>query len=155
MLNNNRPPVGRYAGRKGTNVKLYVLNGLIGRRGGPRECADVLSGMALRIYMADGSQRECTVERVWKRAVRAGGVNFHVDDKSVSNMVILACNSGLPCYDSATEQPLHSGHTWREETLREPNFQVAYGAKRTCIICGRVEIADYTAGRIGGDWVAQ
>jgi len=44
-------------------------------------------------------------------------------------------------------------HVWVEETLREPNFHVAFGAVRTCERCGKRQTADYTAGRIGGPWV--
>jgi len=43
-----------------------------------------------------------------------------------------------------------SGHDWIEETLREPNFQVAYGAKRTCRRCAMVQFAEFCAGRVGG-----
>jgi len=46
-----------------------------------------------------------------------------------------------------------SEHDWAEETLHEPNFHVAYGAKRRCRKCGKQQFADYTAGRVGGDWV--
>lgn len=46
-----------------------------------------------------------------------------------------------------------SEHDWIEETLREPTFQVAYGAKRTCRRCGKVQFADFCAGRVGGPWV--
>ena len=45
-------------------------------------------------------------------------------------------------------------HEWGpEETLRDPNFQVAFGAKRECKICGQKQYADYCAGWCGGPWV--
>lgn len=43
-------------------------------------------------------------------------------------------------------------HSWTTETLREPDFQVAYGAVRVCAKCRKRQFADYTAGRIGGDF---
>jgi hypothetical protein len=42
---------------------------------------------------------------------------------------------------------------WKAKTLREPNFGVAYGAKRVCRVCGRVQFADFTAGWSGGPWM--
>jgi len=46
-----------------------------------------------------------------------------------------------------------SEHEWITETLREPTFKVAYGSIRTCKKCGKVQFADWTKGRIGGDWM--
>jgi hypothetical protein len=40
-------------------------------------------------------------------------------------------------------------HNWIEETLREPNFQVAFGRVRTCKICGKEQYANYAEGRVG------
>jgi hypothetical protein len=134
-------------------MKLYVLNGLIGRRGGPQESTEVKIGMTLRVRLEGDIVIEGPVERVWKRTVRVNGRNFKPGDSSICQIIILACASGLPCYDAFTEESLPTGHVWREETFREPNFNVAYGALRICRICGKEQFASFCAGRIGGDWV--
>ena len=134
-------------------MKLYLLNGLVSRRGGPRESVQVAPGMVVRVCMEGGRCVEGAVERVGVKAIRVSGVNFTLGDAAITSMVVLACESGLTCYDSATEEPMPSGHAWREETLREPTFGVAFGATRICRICGKRQGADYTAGRIGGAWV--
>ena len=44
-------------------------------------------------------------------------------------------------------------HEWSVETLREPNFGVAFASIQTCRKCGTRQGQDYTAGRIGGPMV--
>lgn len=44
-------------------------------------------------------------------------------------------------------------HNWKQKSITEPDFGVAFGAERVCSICQLKQYADYTAGRSGGDWV--
>jgi predicted secreted protein len=46
-----------------------------------------------------------------------------------------------------------SRHAWKEQTFREPTYQVAFGVERTCQVCQRKQFTDYTSGRTGGNWV--
>jgi hypothetical protein len=41
-------------------------------------------------------------------------------------------------------------HAWAAETLREPNFGVAFASIRTCRKCGKRQGQDHTVGRTGG-----
>ena len=43
-------------------------------------------------------------------------------------------------------------HAWSEETLRDKNFGVAFGAVRICKVCGLKQVASHCEGRIGGPW---
>lgn len=67
--------------------------------------------------------------------------------------IVLIANAPGQVRRQLSPEPGCSEHDWAEETLHEPNFHVAYGAKRVCRKCGKQQFADYAAGRIGGDWV--
>ena len=41
-------------------------------------------------------------------------------------------------------------HDWKEETLREPNFHVAFGCLRICRLCGKKQYSNFAEGRWGG-----
>lgn len=40
-------------------------------------------------------------------------------------------------------------HAWREQTFREPTYQIAFGVERTCQVCNRKQFTDYTSGSAG------
>ena len=43
-------------------------------------------------------------------------------------------------------------HEWQEETIREPTFNIAFGSKRKCLICGKEQFANFCEGRLGGPY---
>ena len=43
-------------------------------------------------------------------------------------------------------------HDWKVKTFHEPMFQIAWGAERVCLGCGKKQYCDFTAGRTGGNW---
>jgi len=60
-------------------MKLWVINGLVGNRGGPKESMEVRQGMTVKLVV-EGSGEICgTVESVFKSGVRIGGHNYHND----------------------------------------------------------------------------
>ena len=86
-------------------MRLYILNGLIDRRGGPRESVEVVAGMVVRIRIEGGEIVEGPVEKVWKKTIRVKGKNYALGDMSISQMIVLATPSRLPCYDSYNDEP--------------------------------------------------
>lgn len=44
-------------------------------------------------------------------------------------------------------------HDWLYEDLRETNYNIIIGKKRTCRHCQIIEMSSYTAGRLGTPWM--
>jgi hypothetical protein len=51
--------------------------------------------------------------------------------------IVLIANAPGQVRRQLSPEPGCSEHDWAEETLHEPNFHVAYGAKRVCRKCGK------------------
>jgi len=85
-------------------MKLYVNNGLVAPRGGPRECIEVAVGMTVRLHVEGAGPVQGVVNRVFKSGLRIAGKTYLKSNTALYGWQILAEESGLPVYDSFTEE---------------------------------------------------